>query len=234
VDGFEFVLLPEWDSENPPLTPSDAPQECEKHSVEELVQALQIRNFPVLSVHANRDVGNYLCSEDAEKVRKGIRLVQECLDFARRVNSRVCVFHFWDTCKELFDLNSLVNLYEKFRNAYPAFELSIENVPTRYVGKTPFQIMRDFKHKTLDLKWASLYNEFDSFVKIIEQVDNVHIQGKYQDGRLVSNVGKLDYEQALKKIKEAGYSGVFTVELEERVGYNALQDYIDRLKDYMK
>ncbi len=52
VDGFEFVLLPEWDRENPPLTPTSAPFECEKHSVEEVSEVLRNESFPILSVHA--------------------------------------------------------------------------------------------------------------------------------------------------------------------------------------
>jgi hypothetical protein len=28
TDELEFVLLPKWDSENPPLTPSDTPSGC--------------------------------------------------------------------------------------------------------------------------------------------------------------------------------------------------------------
>lgn len=230
VDGFEFVLLPEWDSENPPLTPTSAPSECEKHSVKEIIETLQTRNFPILSVHANRDIGNYLCSEDAEKVRKGIRLIQESLDFTQKVNSKICVFHFWDTWKETFDLRSLQNLYQRFQGMHPEIEISIENIPTKYKNKTPFQITQFFRYKTVDLKWASLFNEFDLFVEIIQQVDNVHIQGKCQDGSVVPSLGSLNYEQALRRIKETGYSGVFTIELEGKANYNDVLKYVEKLK----
>lgn len=230
VDGFEFVLLPEWDSENPPLSPSDAPKECEKHTVQEVLDALETRNFPILSVHANRDIGNYLCHEDTEKVEKGIRIMRECLDFTREVGSRVCVFHFWDTWKEVFDLSFLEATYQKFQNMYPEVELSVENISTRYMGKTPFQIMKNFRFKTLDLKWASLFDEFDAFVDIIWQVDNVHVQGRCQDGMLVPSVGSLDYEKAIRRIKEAGYCGIFTVELEGKTCYDDVLVYVEKLR----
>jgi sugar phosphate isomerase/epimerase len=232
VDGFEFVLLPEWDFENPPLTPTSAPSDCEKHSVNEIIEELQTWNFPIMSVHANRDIGNYLCSGKVEEINKGIRLVEECLNFTKKVNSTVCVFHFWDTWKESLDLAYLEAFYRKFQGMYPEIEISVENIPTKCKSKTPFQLMQNFRHKTLDLKWASLFDEFDAFVEIIEQVDNVHVQGKYQDRNLVPSVGNLNYEQALKCVREAGYSGVFTIELEGRADYDAVLDYIDKLKRY--
>jgi sugar phosphate isomerase/epimerase len=128
-------------------------------------------------------------------------------------------------------MQSLEKLYLKFQNAYSDVELSIENVPTKYMNGTPFQIMRNFRHKTLDFKWASFFNEFDSFINILEQVDNVHIQGKYQQGNVVSSVGSLDYEKAIERIKDAGYSGVFTIELEGRATCDEAIECINKLKE---
>lgn len=233
VDGFEFVLLPEWDRENPPLTPTSAPFECEKHSVEEVFEVLRNESFPILSVHANRDVGNFLCAEEPEKVAKGTRLIDECLRFAEDVNSKVCVFHFWDTWKESLDLARLEALYDRFQVLHPEIEISVENIPTKCRNRTPFQIMQNFKHQTLDLKWASMFNELDAFAENIEHVNNIHIQGKYQDGILVPNVGKMDYREALRRIKMLGYSGVFTVELEGEASYDDILRYVDKLKRSM-
>jgi len=233
VDGFEFALLPEWDFENPPLTPTSAPFDCEKHSVNEIIEELQTQNFPILSVHANRDIGNYLCSEKVEETNKGIRLVEECLNFTKKMNSKVCVFHFWDTWKESLDFAYLGALYGKFQEKYPEIEISVENIPTKCKSKTPFQLMQIFRYKTLDLKWASLFDEFDLFAGIIEQVDNIHIQGKYQDGNLVSPVGNLDYNQAIDLIKEARYSGIFTIELEGKASYDDILKYVGKLKSHI-
>jgi len=84
IDGFEFVLLPEWDNENPPLTPTSSSPNCEKHTVDNVLKAVQGQGFPILSVHANRDIGNYLCSEKPEQVDREMRLMNECLGFAKR------------------------------------------------------------------------------------------------------------------------------------------------------
>jgi len=77
---------------------------------------------------------------------------------------------------------------------------------------------------------SKVFNEFDLFVEIIEQVDNVHIQGKCQDGSVVPSLGSLNYDQALRRIKETGYSGVFTIELEGKANYNDVLKYVEKLK----
>ncbi|NWG10752.1 hypothetical protein HXY33_03240 [Candidatus Bathyarchaeota archaeon] len=232
VDGFEFVLLPEWDAENQPITPTSAPFECEKHSLKELVEILQPQVFPFLSVHANRDIGGYLCSEKTELVKKGVRLTKECLEFTKAVQSRICVFHFWDTWKEKLELSNLQNQYRKLQEDNPKIEISVENIPTKY--KTPFQLIQGFKHRTLDLKWASLFNEFDLFAKELAYINNIHIQGKYQEGRLAPTVGNLNYEKALKLLIETGYSGIFTIELEGTASYRDIVEYIKQVKKLVR
>jgi len=233
VDGFEFVLLPEWDSDGPPLTPSSAPPDCEKHAIDDLARTLKAQGFPIVSVHANRDIGNYLCSDDVDKASRGIKLTDECLSFTKAVGSKICVFHFWDTWKLTFNLVGLEAICRRFQTTYPDIELSIENVPTRYVGKTPFQIMQGFRHKTLDLKWASMYDEFNAFAGHFTDVSNIHVQGKLQAGGLVPTVGCLDFEDAIATAKRKNYSGPFTIELEGEASYRVALNYVSRLKSHV-
>jgi len=230
VDGFEFGLLPEWNSENPPLTPAQAPSTCEKHSSEEILELLKKKGFSVLTVHASRDVGSYLCAEEKTKLAKGIRLVDESLRFCQDLGSKVCVFHFWNPWKKNFDLAGLQKVYEERRKRFSNIEFSVENIPTMIEGKTPFQLMQGFEWRTLDLKWASMYNEFDLFAEAVEKVDNVHVQGKCQDGSFVPTVGSLDYEKALERIVSVGYSGVFTLELEGKASYDDIAKYVKKLR----
>lgn len=234
ADGFEFALLPEWDCENPPLTPTSATSGCEKHAIEEILAILVCQDFSILSVHTNRDVGSYLCSGEPEKVAKGIKLMDESLRFTQSIKSGICVFHFWDPWKKDLDLPFLKSVYDEFQIRYPRIEISIENIPTLNRHMSPYQLMRSFRYKTLDLKWASLADEFDRFVDTIEQVDNVHIQGRCQNGILAPTVGILDYEIALRRIKEAGYRGVFTIELEGKADYDTILRCIDKLREYLK
>lgn len=62
VDGFELQLQPEWDSENPPLTDAQYADwtKTPKFTVEEILAILEKHGLPILSVHASRDIGNYL------------------------------------------------------------------------------------------------------------------------------------------------------------------------------
>ncbi len=230
VDGFEFGLLPEWNSENPPLTPSDASLTCEKHPVQEILKILQESNLRFLSVHANRDLGCYLCSNEQTKRSQGVKLTNESLRFCESLDSKICTLHFWDPWSTNINLAHLCEVYKQARTKFPQLQISVENIPTAIKGETPFNLMREFDHKTLDLKWASMYNEFDNFVNAIEKVGNVHIQGKYQNGDLVCTTGDLDYSTALQRIMNSGYSGIFTVELEGRATYKEIKTYIERLR----
>jgi sugar phosphate isomerase/epimerase len=199
--------------------------------VSEVAEALEGLNLPIVSVHANRDIGNYLCSEQDEKVRKGVKLADECMGFAEKMGAKICVFHLWDTWNEKLNLARLEAFCREIQQRHPMIEMSVENVPTKHAGKTPFQIMSDFRFRTLDLKWASLFGEFDSFLGALKRVDNVHVQGRFEGGRLAPTVGSLDYEQAVARIRQCGYAGVFTVELEGNADYRDMVSYVGRLKD---
>ena len=230
IDGFEFGLLPEWDSRNPPLTPSQAPLTCEKHGLQEILDLFNKKDFAVLTVHASRDVGAYLCSESMLEYAKGVRLVNDSLEFCHAVGSGVCVFHFWDPWKQTFDVARLHNAYGECVQSVSDVELSIENVPTVLEGMSPFRLTEGFGHVTLDLKWASMFGEFDSFLDVIDKVDNVHVQGKYRNGSFAPTVGSLDYHTALKRLVGVGYRGIFTLELEGKARFEGILECIEWLR----
>jgi len=231
ADGCEFGLLPEWDSENAPLTPCMAPTSCEKHSLEEILAAINQAGLKVLTVHANRDVGSYLCHTEQRKQAKGVRLVEEALKFCRSLKCNICVFHFWDPWRKTFDAANLYNVYQSVKKSYPDIHLSIENIPTIMKGKSPFSIMDNYDWWTLDLKWASMFGEFEQFLEQSERLDNIHIQGEYQNSGLVSSSGKLDYDAALETLLNGGYSGPFTVELEGMATHADISICLRSLKD---
>lgn len=66
VDAFELQNMGEWDDEEPPRDERErrlvAWRESEKHTIAEIAAVLQEAEVPVLSVHANRDVGACLCT----------------------------------------------------------------------------------------------------------------------------------------------------------------------------
>ncbi|MBN1937804.1 MAG: hypothetical protein JW934_24310, partial [Anaerolineae bacterium] len=66
VDGFELQNLAEWDARTPPR--DDRPSRLEswtqsrRYTVDALAGRLNRAGIPILSVHANRDVGICLCA----------------------------------------------------------------------------------------------------------------------------------------------------------------------------
>jgi endonuclease IV len=103
VDGFELQLEPEWDRENAPLTDADWADwtETPKFTAEEIVKLVKSEGLPILSVHASRDVGSYLCSEKERDREKGKRVIYDSLSVAESLRAEVCVFHLWDTWKTI-------------------------------------------------------------------------------------------------------------------------------------
>jgi hypothetical protein len=109
VDGFELQLEPEWDRENAPLTDGDFADwtETPKYKTEEVIELVKSQDLPILSVHASRDVGNYLCSDKERDWKKGKQVIYDSLLIAENSGAEICVFHLWDTWKTSFDHKDL-------------------------------------------------------------------------------------------------------------------------------
>ncbi|MBU0705577.1 MAG: hypothetical protein KKC18_17165, partial [Chloroflexi bacterium] len=149
VDGFEFQNLAEWEAENPPRDEREkrfaAWNDSQKYTTEEIVASVQKTGLPILSVHANRDVGICLCSGQEDDSDTGKRLIHEALYLAEKVGASVCVFHLWDTWKEAFDSSALQDALYEVALQYPCVKPSVENVPTHLAGFTPFELVRRFE-----------------------------------------------------------------------------------------
>jgi sugar phosphate isomerase/epimerase len=50
------------------------------------------------------------------------------------------------------------------------------------------------------------------------------------NGAFVPSAGTLDYDDAFRRIKRAGYDGLFTVELEGAASYENVLSYVAKLK----
>lgn len=225
VDGFEFQNLAEWDRENPPRDDDEqgnrlaAWTESLKYTTGEITTVIRDARLPVLSVHANRDVGIHLCSDREQDVDKGKRLIQESLSLAGKVGARVCVFHLWDTWKESFDPTFLKSAFREVVAQCPDVKVkaSVENVPTHLAGFTPFELVREFEWITLDLRWAALYDELDRFELVKNRIANVHLRGRLEGSKWVLNQAPFGFYEALDTIRNRwGYSGVLTMEASVR------------------
>jgi hypothetical protein len=215
VDGFELQLEPEWDCENAPLTDADWADwtKTPKFTTEEIVELIRSERLPILSVHASRDVGSYLCSEKERDWEKGERVIHDALSIAEMLEAEVCVFHLWDTWKSSFDLHSIENIFLKTAQKFPKVKASVENIPTHLEGYSPFMLIRSFEHVTLDLRWASTYNELDAFKSIVDSLVNVHLRGSLKRSKWVLEHSDFAFYEALNKIRnDWKYSGLLTVE----------------------
>lgn len=217
VDGFEFQNLAEWDVTHPPRDEAQrrlaAWQDSVRYTVDEIGNRLQERRLPILSVHANRDVGICLCSKGEADIRRGRQLMHEALSLAEKVGAQVCVFHLWDTWKQSFDPVLLHGVVAEIAPLYPRVKVAVENVPTHLPGHTPFALVHGFPWVTLDLRWAALYDELKEFAAIKERVANVHLRGHLEGDRWVLPNASFAFYEALDLIRNQwGYAGLITME----------------------
>ncbi len=219
VDGFEFQNLAEWDAVEPPRDERDKRladwQHSARYTVDELAAALREAGMPILSVHANRDVGICLCTGERAAIERGRQLIHQSLRLAQQVGAPVCVFHFWDTWKESFDPGFLRRVLHEVAPQYPAVRAAVENVPTHLAGGTPFDLVKGFPWITLDLRWAALYDELDRFQAVKDRLANIHLRGHLENGRWAMANAPFSFDEALHIIKDQwGYTGLWTMEPE--------------------
>jgi sugar phosphate isomerase/epimerase len=233
VDGFELQLEPEWDNENPPLSDADWADwtKTPKYSAEEIVKAVRKEKLPILSVHASRDVGNYLCSKQERDWKKGKRVIYDSLSIAEDLGARVCVFHLWNTWKTDFDLHHIRSIFSEVASQFSRVKASVENIPTHLIGNSPFSLVSSFDYVTLDLRWAALYGELDAFERIADSVVNVHLRGKLENDRWVLDGSSFGFYEALDKIRnDWKYEGLLTMEPEGRVDASLIGSFFKAMR----
>lgn len=229
VDGFELQLEPEWDNENPPLTDGQFTDwtKIPKYTCQEILTILKREKLPILSVHASRDIGNYLCSNKERDIEKGKRVIYDSLSLTSDLGTEVCVFHLWDTWKTKFDLKHLKKVFSDTAAQFPEVKASVENIPTHFKRQTPFELVRLFDYVTLDLRWASQYEELNAFESIIDRIVNVHLRGRLEGERWVLNRSSFSFCEALDRIRnEWGYSGLFTLEPEGGIHSSCFNNFV--------
>lgn len=233
VDGFELQLEPEWDAENPPLTDANWADwtKTPKYNAKEIMELVGKEDLPILSVHANRDVGSYLCSERERDWEKGKRIVRDALLIAESLGAKVCVFHLWDTRKPNFDVYRLEKSFLEVTNQFSRVKASVENVPTHLRDCTPFDLVKSFDYVTLDLRWAALYKELDAFKSIIRNVVNVHLRGCLKGDRWFIERSKFDFYEALDKISNTWkYTGLLTLEPEGKIEGSSFESFLEAMR----
>ncbi len=233
VDGFELQLLPEWDSESPPLTDAHFADwtKMPKYTIEEVAKMLRNENLPILSVHSNRDIGNYLCSTQAGDLQKGNRLIHDSLSLAEALRAKVCVFHLWDTWKTSFDIDHLRMIFSEIADHFPKVKASVENIPTHLEGYSPFNLVSSFDYVTLDFRWAALYDELDRFRSITHKIVNVHLRGRLEGDGWVLEQSSFGFYEGLDTItKTWEYAGLLTVEPDGRIDRSDFTGFVKAMR----
>jgi hypothetical protein len=233
VDGCELQVEPEWDSENPPLSDGQFADwtQIPKYTMREVMEIVKREKIPILSVHANRDIGGYLCSNMRKYREKGKRLVVDSLSLARNLASKVCTFHLWDTWKQEFDVQGLRRVLSSVASSFPEVKATVENIPTHLKGYSPCRLCSLFDSVTLDLRWASMYNELDAFESIINKVANVHLRGRLEGNRWLMEKSGFGFYEALDKIRDDwGYSGLLTLEPEGPLDRSNMDSFLEAMR----
>jgi sugar phosphate isomerase/epimerase len=233
IDGFELQVEPEWDSENPPLSDGQFADwmSIPKYPTREVLEIVKREKLPILSVHANRDIGGYLCSDRGKDREKGKRLIADSLSLAQNLASKVCTFHLWDTWKTDIDVQSLKEALFSLAAGFPEVKASVENIPTHFDGYSPFRLCSLFDFVTLDLRWASMYRELDAFKSIIGKVVNVHLRGRLDGNRWLMEKSDFGFYEALAKIRDDwGYSGLLTLEPEGPMGQSNIDGFLEAMR----
>jgi hypothetical protein len=237
VDGFELQLEPEWDRENAPLTDADWADwtETPKFTAEEVVKLVKSEGLPILSIHASRDVGSYLCSEKERDRERGKRVIYDSLSVAESLRAEVCVFHLWDTWITILDLKNVEDMFQGIARQFPKVKASVENIPTHLEDRSPFLLVKSLEHVTLDLRWASMYRELDAFESIVEKIVNVHLRGSLRKSKWVLERSNFNFYEALERIRKTwGYSGLLTVEPEGRIDGSLFRSFLQAMRSLKK
>ena len=231
VDGFEFQYLAEWNSIHPPLDDPtdkrfDAWKLSPKYTINQITSRLEDYNFPILSLHTNRDIGKLLCSSIKDQIDEGILLCHQSFDIAEKIRARQCVFHIWDPLSPKFDLNFLQQTLHSIANQYPTIKPTVENIPTSIPNFTPIRLLKEFEWITLDLRWAAMYNELMNFKELKNHITNIHLRGEIINKSWTLPQASFTFEEALEIIiNHWQYSGLFTLEPDGDLRYSNWQNF---------
>lgn len=241
IDGFEFQKIAEWDSVSPPRDEYKegnhagarvrAWQSCSKYKIEGVANSILSAGLPILSIHANRDVGICLCAGGEADIKRGEDIIHETLFLCEAVRSQVAVFHFWDTWEKYIDVAPLIHTLDYFQSGHPDIRVSVENVPTSVEGLTPFDLANQFKWVTLDTRWACRYDELERFHSLLPRIVNIHLRGRLADRQWVLDSSTQTFDEVINLIrKQWRYSGLITLEPEGGYRGATVEDLVDALK----
>jgi len=204
----ELVMLPEWDSEAPPVTPYGtgawgSHTHLSSSQVLQLVASAVVR---VGSIHASRDIGPLL-GAGGDAAARGARQLREAISVAVALRAPIVVVHAWDTYADRLDLGEIAG---RVAQALPVervpVELCVEGIPVSAHGLSPAlaasragaalgRLAPQVRGVGLviDLNWVSLAGDLEQWLPLCGQVRGVHVHGAISEaGKITPRHGNLD------------------------------------------
>lgn len=210
-DGFEFMIFPDF--------------YLKKHDVTEKYLSAGLY-IPVM--HFDKDIGDGIGSEDAERYSEALKLLKINLETAKLLGTKKAVIHLWgrtDSDKnteliykragEVADICADHGILPVFENIFccvssPLFHL--ENLASIYPD------MRFL----IDSRPAQFHAELEKTLKspIMKKVSHLHINdysGGYKEWAKVNPIpqpkkGNIDWDMYFSLVKRSGYDGTVTLE----------------------
>ncbi|MFX1568144.1 MAG: hypothetical protein ACFFCV_07235 [Promethearchaeota archaeon] len=241
IQGYELQHLAEWQANSAPLDNDprydrhSAWKESIKYSVDEIGEKVNNLGISILSVHGNRDIGILCCSDKSEDINNARRIIQEGIEIAIQVKARICVFHMWDTFNIKFNPSIQKEIINEMSEKYSNIKLSVENIPTKIPEHTPYDLIKDFKWITLDIRWAVLYDELKRFYKVKDKIVNIHLRGILKGKRWILERSSYSFYEVLDMIiNEWNYNGLLTIEPEGGLIRASWEDLIEAISSINK
>ncbi len=225
----ELVLQPDWRPFEPPRDRRpEGDRETGKWTTSQIISVMgrwrEATGGRIRSVHANSDIGCFLGSRDEGERRTGIRLLEDACGAAEELGADIVVLHMWNTWADDISTDDAARRVRAFAEGCPHLSLAVENIPISARGWSQAELMFHLSELlpprvgfTLDLSWSSMYRNLDHLLDLLPRVRNVHVQGRLGevDGRtvLLPRAGDMDLGRAVARIRDRGYSGQWTLEL---------------------
>ena len=229
VLDIELVLQPNWrPGESPRDRRPDVDSRTRTWATSEIITIIRgwmdSGGGRVCSVHANSDTGCFLNSSSEAERGRAERILEETCEAAVELGAHMVVLHLWDTWADDISPEPGASSVTALAERYPNITLAAENIPVSAPGWSQTELMFRLSELlpplvgfTLDLSWSSMYGNLNRLLGLLPRVRNVHVQGRLgnTDGCtvLLPRAGEMDLGRAVKRIRDLGYSGQWTLEL---------------------
>ena len=213
IPGFELAMYSAWYGH-----------------LDDVVSDLRESELVFPSVHANKEIGTRLGSDDPEDVEEALEHLEVNCRAAAALGAKTLVFHLWERPSGDEEIERNLEHLPACLDTAGAYDLTlaVETIPGDVgapLANIRLAVERDSRTRvTLDSEFLGLFGQLAESVEadwLWEGRFVHHVHLKDFDGRLRRNgrrnyllpgEGALDLQGFLTSLSERGYSGAFTIE----------------------